>query len=61
MNGDVIALAVDLIQALAVFDGSGKVPTTAPYNFVNQLNTAGRFMWNKATKVRRTVDAASQI
>src|SRR5699024_8444459 len=34
-------------------DGSGKVPTTAPYNFVNQLNTARWFMWNKATKVRR--------
>ena len=26
MNGDVIALAVDLIQALAVLDGSGQVP-----------------------------------
>ena len=26
MNGDVIALAVDLVQALAVFDGSRKVP-----------------------------------
>ena len=26
MNGDVIALAVDLIQALAVLDGSGKIP-----------------------------------
>lgn len=42
-------------------DGSGKVPTTAPYTFVNQLNTARRFMWNKATKVRRTVDAASHF
>ena len=30
-------------------------------NFVNQLNTARRFMWNKATKVRCTVDAASHI
>ncbi len=27
-----------------------KVPTTAPYNFVDQLNTARRFIWNKATK-----------
>ena len=26
MNGDVIALAVDLIQRFAVFDGSGKIP-----------------------------------
>src|SRR5699024_7535086 len=42
-------------------DGSRKVPTTAPYNFVDQLNTARRFMWNKATKVRCTVDAASHI
>lgn len=42
-------------------DGSRKVPTTAPYTFVNQLNTARRLMWNKATKVRRTVDAASQF
>ena len=42
-------------------DGFRKVPTTAPYHFVDQLNTARRFMWNKATKVRRTVDAASHI
>ena len=33
----------------------------SPYTFVNQLNTARRFMWNKATKVRRTVDAASDF
>ena len=42
-------------------DGSRKVPTTAPYNFVDQLNTARRFIWNKATKVRRAVDAASYL
>ena len=42
-------------------DGSRKVPTIAPYNFVNQLNTARRFMWNKATKVRRTVDVQHNI
>ena len=33
-------------------DGSGKVSTTAPYNFVNQLNTARRFMWNRTTKAK---------
>ena len=42
-------------------DGSRKVQTTAPYNFVDQLNTARRFIWNKATKVRRAVDAASYL
>ena len=42
-------------------DGFRKVPTTAPYNFVDQLNTARRFIWNKATKVRRAVDAASYL
>lgn len=42
-------------------DGFRKVPTTAPYSFVDQLNTARRFMWNKAAKVRRTVDTASHI
>jgi transposase len=31
-------------------DGSGKVPTTALCSFVNQLNTARRFMWNKVTR-----------
>jgi transposase len=31
-------------------DGSRKVPTTALCSFVNQLNTARRFMWNKVTK-----------
>lgn len=29
---------------------SENVPITAPYSFVDQLNTARRFMWNKATK-----------
>ena len=33
-------------------DGSRKVPTAVPYAFVDQLNTARRFIWNKATKVR---------
>jgi transposase len=31
-------------------DGSQKVPTTALCSFVNQLNTARRFMWNKVTR-----------
>ena len=33
----------------------------SPLHFVNQLNTARRFMWNKATKVRRSVDEASHF
>ena len=40
-------------------DGSRKVPTTAPYNFVNQLDTARRFMWNKVTIVKCSVESAS--
>jgi transposase len=31
-------------------DGFRKVPTTALCRFVNQLNTASRFIWNKVTK-----------
>ena len=37
-------------------DGSRKAPTTALYNIVNQLDTARRFMWNKVTRVKCSVE-----
>jgi transposase len=37
-------------------DGLRKVPTTALCSFVNQLNTARRFMWNKATRAKCSVE-----
>jgi len=41
-------------------DGSKKAPTTALYQFVHQLDTARRFMWNKVTSVKCPVDPASK-
>jgi len=40
-------------------DGSRKVPATALYSIVNQLDTARRFMWNKVTTVKCPVEPAS--
>ena len=37
-------------------DGSRKVPTTTLSSFVNQSNAHRRFIWNKATKAKRTVE-----
>ena len=40
-------------------DGSCEAPTTALCRFVNQLDTARRFMWNKVTRVKYPVEPAS--
>ena len=40
-------------------DGFKEIPTTARYSIVNQLDTARRFIWNKATRVKCPVDPAS--
>jgi hypothetical protein len=40
-------------------DGSRKAPDTALCGFVNQLDTAGRFIWNKVTRAKCPVDTAS--
>jgi len=40
-------------------DGSRKAPTTALCRFVNQLDTAGRFIWNKVTRAKCPVDQAA--
>ena len=37
-------------------DGSRKAPTTALYGIVNQLDTEERFIWNKVTRVRCSVE-----
>ena len=37
-------------------DGSRKAPTTVLYSIVNQLDTARRFMWNKVTRVKCSVE-----
>jgi phage-related protein len=37
-------------------NGSRKVPTTTLSSFVNQSNAHRRFIWNKATKAKRTVE-----
>ena len=41
-------------------DGSRKAPTTVLCRFVNQLDTARRFIWNKVTRAKCPVDTASK-
>lgn len=49
-----------LVGHLLPQDGSRKAPTTALYSIVDQLDTARRFIWNKATKVKCPVEPASK-